>query len=213
MSQPARQSVSTPSATNTAGTFGLLLATLGVLVVVGAQRLPAGTLDRALAQNLHLVRWAAVLVLVPGVLMGLGDFLRVRKRSYHPPSLRVQVARSSLYGCLLTAAQSLALFSLYPRPLADLAHLGWWALMPLAFAGAYAACFWPLLFRPRVFRVRELQPFATKAKALLFTNDFLIGKRGGEWNTLEGDPDWEIIPELAMFTNIYCLGGIGSGKT
>lgn len=213
MSQPAQQSVSTPSATNTAGTFGLLLATLGVLIAAGIQRLPAGTLDKVLARNIHVVFYAAGLLVVPILVMGLGDFLRVSKRSYRPPSLRVQAARSGLYGCLLATAQALTTFGLNPRPLADLGRLGWWALTPLAFAGAYAACFWPLLFWPRAFKVRELPPFATKAKALLFTNDFIIGKRGGEWNTLEGDPDWEIIPELAMFTNIYCLGGIGSGKT
>jgi hypothetical protein len=213
MSQPATPPVSTPSANSTAGTLGLLLAGMGILVAAALHRLPAGTVERVLTQNRSWFFYAAVLVLLPVVGMGLGDWLRVRKRSYRPPSRRVQAARSALYGLLILSAQILAALGLRARPLAGLESLGWPALAPLPLAGAYALGAWWLLFKPRVFTAPQLSSFAAAADALLFTNDFLIGKRGGEWNTLEGDSAWERIPELAMFTNIYCLGGIGSGKT
>lgn len=213
MSQPASQSVSTPSATSTASTLGLILVGMGILLAAGIQRLPAGTIDRALTQNRDWFLWAAVVLQLPVLGLGLGDWLRVRKRSYRPPSLRVQATRSALYGFLPTAGLALYALGRRPRPLAPLALPEWAALAPLAFMAAVALCSWAFLFRPRTFVAPELPSFAAAADALLNTNDFLIGRRGGEWNTVEGDQAWEIIPELAMFTNIYCLGGIGSGKT
>lgn len=213
MSPQAPQPVSTPSARSTAGTLALLLAGVGILVVASIQRLPSGVLERALTQNRDWFFCAAGALLVPVGVMGLGDWRRVRQRSYRPPSRRVQAARSTLYGFCILGAQLLAALGLRPRPLAGLTGLGWSALVPLPLAGAYALGAWWLLFKPRVFDVPELPSFADAADALLYTNGFLIGRRGGEWNTLEGDPAWVVIPELAMFTNLYCLGGIGSGKT
>ncbi|MFY0584333.1 hypothetical protein ACN28S_67510 [Cystobacter fuscus] len=148
--------------------------------------------------------------MAPVAVLGLGDFLRVRKRS-RPPSLRVQVARSGLYGALSRPPSASCSSGSTLGPLAQFAALGWVALSPVGTAGAYALGFWWLLFKPRTFVVPELPSFAAASDALLFTNDFLIGRRRS--GIRSRGPGLEVIPELAMFTNIYCLGGIGSGKT
>ncbi len=194
----------------------MLLYLVGAAVcalLVVFQRLPPGTVTRGLVAHPSWLLLAAALVLVPAAALGSVDFLRVRQRSYVPPSRRVQVARAALYGVCLTGAQLLAILAWQPRLIPLLAGAGWQALVVALPVPAYALAAWWLVLKPRVFVVPPLSSFQETAAALSDTNDFLIGRWGSNWKTGEGDPAWFVIPESGMFCNLYCLGGIGSGKT
>ena len=159
-----------------------------------------------------LLAIAGVLVL-PVLLFGLRDWLKVRRRDYDPPTIRVQVARSLAYGLAFGLANVLAFLALHPAAISGLvtlrARASFLALLP----ALYALGAWFICFRRRQFVAEELVSFREAAEALRDTNDFLLGRTGSDWKTGEGVPRWFLVPEKAMFTNLYVLGGIGSGKT
>lgn len=159
-----------------------------------------------------LLAVAGVLVL-PVLLFGLRDWLKVRRRDYDPPTIRVRVARSLAYGLALGLANVLAFLALHPAVISRLVALRAGASFLALLPALYALGAWFVCFRRRQFVTEELVSFREAAEVLRDTNDFLLGRTGSDWKTGEGVPRWFLVPEKAMFTNLYVLGGIGSGKT
>ncbi|RKH92969.1 TraM recognition domain-containing protein [Corallococcus sp. AB038B] len=158
--------------------------------------------------------------LVFAVLLAVGvtlDFRRAQRRDYVPPALRVQVARSLLYGAGVLLMLAACAFWIRPGLLAVVAKSGgraaWFSLLVLPYAGVL----WAVCFRPRVFTPAPLPTWQESCEALRDTNDFLLGKSSEDWKRGPvhgiGDPRWFVLPEFGLFANLYCLGGIGSGKT
>ncbi len=159
---------------------------------------------------------AAVVGLALGLSMGR-DFAAAQRRDYSPPALRVQLARSVVYGLgALVLTVALALWSA-PQLLLALAHLGSGAAWGAALVLPYAGLAWAVAFRPRTFTVPPPPTWKEASAALRDTNDFLLGWCSEDWKrgpvVGTGDPRWFVLPEFGLFANLYCLGGIGSGKT
>lgn len=192
----------------------------GILAVLGTviPFLPTGTLSVAgLVSRPWTFGVASGVVALPvAVMMGL-DFARAQERTYVPPALRVQVARSLVYGVgTVLVALGLALWS-HPPALSRLVELGSDAAWALLLVPCAAVASWAVCFRPRTFTVDDLPSFQEASAALRDTNHFISGWCSDDWKRGpvhgSGDRRWFIIPEYGLFTNLYCLGGIGSGKT
>lgn len=196
-------------------TIGLYLV-VGVIGLLGyyLDRLPPGTVRSALLGKPSRLAVLAGILLAPVVLFAAFDFLRAQHRSYVPPSARVQVVRSIFYGGSLLVAQCLLAVSWRPA-LFDLAVRKQDLVLPLlgGAAIAYSAFAWALCFRRRTFVALALPSFQDAATALLDSYDFVLGRAGSDWKSGGGDPSWFLLPEFGMYANLYCLGGIGSGKT
>jgi hypothetical protein len=156
---------------------------------------------------------AAGVLALPVLLFGLLDWAKVRRPDYEPPTIRVQVARSLAYGVALALANVFAFLALHPAVILRLVALRTGASFLAVLPALYALGAWFVCFRRRRFVVEELVSFREAAQALRDTNDFVLGRTGSDWKTGGGIPRWFLVPEKAMFTNLYVLGGIGSGKT
>ena len=191
----------------------MLVASALVIGVFYLQRVPQETILRKLeAKPLAFVQLAGLLVL-PVLLFGFFDWLKVRQRDYVAPSLRVQISRSLAYGLLLLLANLAFFIWVRPSLLRTFVGLGSSFFFALLLTVPYGLGCWFLLFRRRQFEVEALPTFKEAALALRNTYDFLLGRTGSDWKTGGGDPRWYILPEKALYANVYCLGGIGSGKT
>lgn len=195
-------------------TTGLLY--LGVaLVLVGGfalQRLGLERVVRELLGRPLLFAVAAAVVALPALTFAGLDFRRARRRAYTPPSLRVQVFRSGVYGLAFGLANLLGVLALEPRLLPALLGIAGGVAL-VALASVYGVVCWYLCLRPREFEAAELPTFKEVSHALRDSNDFVLGTAGSDWKSGEGDPQWLVLPERALFTNLYCLAGTGSGKT
>lgn len=190
-----------------------LFSTLLLITAFLVRRLPPGAITAQLTAHPEVLLACAAVFGLPPLALGVLDFLRARRHDYRPPSARVRFARSMAYGLALTIANLCLVLALAPwlipdalavRPSAAL------LLVPLAIFGGAA---WFLCFTPRQFEAPELPAFRDAALALRDTYDFIAGVAGEDWKTGAGAPHWWVIPERGMFANLYCLGGIGSGKT
>ena len=113
------------SAGSTQGQLVLALL-LGVTLaaVFVKTRVPTGTIPRWLSTHSRELLLAAAFLIL-GLLPFAGtDYLKARKRSYAPPSFRVQLARSLAYGAALGGANVLALLGSRPELVSSLARLG-----------------------------------------------------------------------------------------
>jgi len=188
---------------------------MGALVIAGfyVSRLPQEQVLRKLESDPRVFFLASGLFALPVLLFGFFDFSRARQRVYEPPSVRVQIFRSLVYGLLLAVANLAFFVALKPQLVRVLHGYGSRAFYALLLGLPYAILGWYLCFRRRDFTVVELPTFRDAALALRDSYDFILGRTGSDWKTGTGDPRWFILPEKAMYTNLYCLGGIGSGKT
>lgn len=190
---------------------------LGAAITLGSHlltRLNPATLATTIARNSARVGLGGgALVLLLSVLV-VFDFRASARAEYQAPSVRVRIARS----CIVALFFLLGLLGLLTAFRPDLPFLIRAAgpqssglLLPLfALAVLYdLAC-----LRPPAKEEKSLPSFREAAEALRETNDFLLGTTGAEdWKTGNGTQRWFIVPEKAVFTNIFALGGIGSGKT
>lgn len=190
---------------------------LGAAVVLGSHLLsktnPA-TAAAALVGHATQVAIGGGAVLALLAAIALFDVKGSARADYVPPTLRVRVLRSFVVGLFGVLAVFASLLPVWPElPGLLLRTPGFLALLILPVAGmavAYdSACLRaPIVERPRFPTFREA------AAALRDTNDFLLGVTGtADWKTAKDTPRWFLIPERAMFTNVFALGGIGSGKT
>ncbi len=202
------------SAGSTQGQLVLALL-LGVTLaaVFVKTRVPTGTIPRWLATHPRELLLAAALLILAMLPFAGTDYLKARKRSYAPPSLRVQVARALAYGAALGGANVLVLLGSRPELVSSLANLGSAAGALGILAIPYGIACWYGCLRAREFIPAPMPAYREVAAALLDTNDFVIGRAGSSWKDGTGDASWLAIPELGMCANIYTLGGIGSGKT
>lgn len=185
-------------------------------VVFGAywvQRVGPRAILAALVKHPDQLLVAAGVLLVPTVFFGSLDYGRAIRRNYEPPSMRVRVARAAAYGLGLGISSLLAFLWWKPELAFRVEQLGWNAGWLMLWAVPFAWAMFRLCLSPREFVAPELPSFQLACAALAETNDFLLGRTGTEWKTGEGDPAWFALPEKSLFANIYCLGGIGSGKT
>jgi hypothetical protein len=193
------------------------LYVLGAAVILGSHLL-TGTNPRTAAAFLsHHSRDVAV---AGGVLFSLLtglmalDFRASLRSGYEPPTLRVRAARSAVVGLFLVLALLAVAVGFHPQlPYEFLLRGPTVALLALPILGvAYGydqAC-----LRPPLAAKAELPSFRAAADALRDSNDFLLGTTGVEdWKGGAGERRWFVLPEKAMFTNLFALGGIGSGKT
>jgi hypothetical protein len=155
----------------------------------------------------------ALMLVAPVVVLGGLDWARARRRDFEPPTVRVQVARSLAFGVALALANVLVFVALRPSLLELFLAVGRRAAVLAVLVLPYALAVWTICFRRRTFIAPDLPSFREACAALRETNDFILGRAGSEWKTGGGDPSWFVMPEKAMFTNLYGLGGIGSGKT
>ena len=190
----------------------LLLAPLGPIGYV-LQHFGVRWVLRELVHHADWLLWSGVAVLVPTLFFAAVDYGKAIKRDYKPPSLRVRVARSIAYGLGIGLASVLGFLWWKPELVYRLAELRWNALWLLVWAAPFAWATFALCLSPHKFVAAELPTFRDGAHALAETNDFLLGVTGSNWKTGEGDQKWFYLPEKALFANLYCLGGIGSGKT
>lgn len=170
---------------------------------------------------LVLERFPFLFLIVSGIVAALvlphayRDCAATLHRDYRPAPMRIQALRSSLYG--LAALLSLVglTCALLPRLLLVEPQLLAPVLCVLWAVDAVAA--WLLCFRPRRFRAASLPTFQEAAHLLRYSNDFILGRGSTDWkmgpSSAAGDPYWCVLPEAGVFGNVYCLGGIGSGKT
>lgn len=142
------------------------------------------------------------------------DFRASGAVSYVAPTLRVRLSRSLVVALFFHVAGYALAVGVWPDFAPGLLlqgrALGLVALPIFGLAFAYdQAC----LRAPEKLKA-PLPTFAEAADALRDTNDFLLGTTGvDDWKTGLGELRWHVIPEKAMFTNVFALGGIGSGKT
>lgn len=206
---------STSTRTGSSGSPLIFMIPAGV-VLAGfyLSRLPPGVFLRALRAKPDWLGFAALVLALPVLIAGTVDFLRARRRTYVPPSLRVRIARSLTYGTVFYAANVFLCLWFAPAILVGL-QVDWGPTLLLLMTPVplYAALAWYICFARRRFTNAALPSFREAARALADTNDFIIGKGSSDWKTGGGDPFWWVIPERGMFANVYCLGGIGSGKT
>ncbi|WP_163778749.1 type IV secretory system conjugative DNA transfer family protein [Myxococcus vastator] len=194
---------------------GVLFLLVGGVVIFAyhLQRLPPGEAVAQLVEHSNWLGVAGLVLLAPLIGFGLFDYRSAERRTYVPPSLPTQVARAIAYGLGLLLAQLLLMAAWRPALVVMLSELEERAASLLLLVLPLAALAWALTMKRRTFIVPELPSYREVVEAQRETYDFVIGRTGTEWKTGEGDPSWCVIPRDAMFANIYCLGGIGSGKT
>jgi len=142
------------------------------------------------------------------------DLRASSKATYQSPSGRVRFVRSLAVGLFAVLAILAIAVGLQPELPPHLLTQGK-GLLFLLFPIAGLAITYDLacLRAPKKLEV-ELPTFQQAAEALRDSNDFLLGLTGREdWKKGTGAQRWFVIPEKAMFTNLFALGGIGSGKT
>ena len=208
----ARQQVSTDSS-------GLHPAfyVFGAGVILGSHLLTQTNPSAAaatVARHSGRVGLGGAVVLVGLAVLVFFDFRASSKPTYESPSLRVRVGRAfvvSLFGLIAALAVVVGLSPGFPNHLVAQGKLATALLLPLiGLAVVYdLAC----LRAPKKL-VPAVPTFQEAAEALRDTNDFLLGLTGAEdWKKASDASRWFIVPEKAMFTNLFALGGIGSGKT
>lgn len=172
------------------------------------------TAAQTLVRNATAVSAGGIGFLLVLLLVASFDFRASSRSNYLAPTLRVRVVRSFLVGFFAVLGVLASVISAAPelpgRLLASPPFLGL-LLLPIAgVAVAYdSAC-----LRPGVIASSQLPTFKEASLALRNTNDFLLGVTGkADWKLGADEPRWFLIPERAMFTNLFALGGIGSGKT
>jgi hypothetical protein len=142
------------------------------------------------------------------------DLRSSSRPTYQPPSSRVRFARSFVIALFLVVAGFAVATGLRPDvPQLVLAQGRVVAILIVPIFGLAIAYDLACLRAPKRIEV-PLPTFREAAHALRETNDFLLGITGVEdWKTAGSPHRWFVVPEKAMFTNIFALGGIGSGKT
>jgi hypothetical protein len=189
----------------------------GAAVVLGV-RLATKTTPQALAAmaSQHASRLAAggagLLFLL--ALLVTFDLRASSKLTYQPPSLRVRFARAGVVG-LLTVLAVLAITQwLEPGILLRLIALGRLAAVLVVPVFGLGMAYDLACLRPPKAIHPVLPSFQSAAAALRETNDFLLGTTSlDDWQRGTGPQRWFVIPEKAVFTNLFAVGGIGSGKT
>jgi hypothetical protein len=206
------QTATTPSRSGPIALY--VVAAAAALAMFAARQLSVARVAEFAWRWHGRLAWVAAAVLLPVVLFGSLDFARSHRRGYQPPSVRVQLARALGYGLGLSLANALWVLAVKPELVSRAAENELPAgLAFLSVTLIYAALAWASCLRRRRYVAAALPSFKEAALALRDTNDFLLGRTGSEWKSGRGDARWYVLPEQAMFANLYCLGGIGSGKT
>ena len=185
----------------------------GVVVAQGLKLLPPGAILEAVQRAPQTQLFVAAAAFVGTVAIAAPDWKRAQARNYSPPSARVQLVRALLFGAGLAVTTVVGAAFFFPTLTPKLLSGDKRTAFLFLCAVPYATCAWWLCFRRRTFVIQPLPDFLSAAVALQDSNDFLLGRTGSDWKTGGGDPAWFIVPESGMFANLYCLGGIGSGKT
>lgn len=193
------------------------LYVLVAAIVLGSHQL-SQTNPRAaaatLSANAGRVGLGGIFVLVLLAVLVAFDFRASAKVTYVSPALRVRLARSFVLGVFAVLALLALAVGLSPElPLHLLTQGKLIGLILLPMVGVAFAYDQSCLKAPEKLKT-ALPTFREAAEALRDSNDFLLGTTGAEdWKKGTGDQRWFIVNEKAMFTNIFALGGIGSGKT
>lgn len=193
------------------------LYVLVAAIVLGSHQL-SQTNPRAAAATLtaHAGRvglgGGAVLALL--VLLAAFDFRSSSRVTYQSPAIRIRLARAIVFGTFAVLAVLAVAVGLVPDlPLQLLTQGKLLALVILPILGVAVAYDQACLRAPEKVKT-ALPSFREAADVLRDSNDFLLGTTGVEdWKKGEGEQRWFIVNEKAMFTNLFALGGIGSGKT
>jgi hypothetical protein len=224
MTGPSTPSSQPAVAAQSGNPLGILLAFVAALPLIFAvlvRRAPDRVLEkqfgaaaRGLERHPFMVAAAGLLLLLLAVMHAVGDFRASSAAAYVPSSARVRAVRSLLAAALMLAgflflwlAASRNLF-FFARSAIEIFAAG---IIPwLGAAWAYnAAC-----LRPPMRTYPAPPSFREAVDVLSCTYDFLLGYTGvHDWKTVSPPLRWFRIPSLAMFTNIFIFGGIGSGKT
>lgn len=186
-------------------------------VILGSHLLTKTSPQAIAAQlSLHFVRVGfAGVGLLALLLVVIGFDLKASSRvAYQPPSFRVRIARSFVIALFVVVAVVAGVTGLRPDvPQQILAHGRVVATLIVPILGLAIAYDLACLRAPKRVEV-PLPTFREAASALRETNDFLLGLMGAEdWKGAAAPHRWFVVPEKAMFTNLFALGGIGSGKT
>jgi hypothetical protein len=219
---PPEQSSTTTPATRTSvsssGTqlqvFLLVVGFLTLAVVFIQTKVVDGRIPLALAKNPQGLFLASLFLTFPVLLFGFIDFTKARNQKYEPPSVRVQVARSIVYGIVLAGSNLLLILSQAPDLIWKLQSPAVW--IPVVFVGAvpYSVGAWYLCLRPRDFEAAKLPSYLQVVDSYLDSDDFVVGLASDDPKSSTGTQQrWHVVPSLGMYGNIYVLGGIGSGKT
>lgn len=210
-SQSARKAVAPPPG-GLHPAFPILIAA----IVLGSHLL-RNTTPAALATWCALhhkeVGLTGFVVLLLLAILVVADFRSSSRSTYQSPSLRVRLARALVVGlffCLAILAATTSVHHGFPLRLAALGR-GFGFLAPFVLAVSFLYD-WTCL-RPAHREAAALPSFRDAAAALQDSNDFLLGVTGEDWKTGGGAQHWFVLPEKAIFTNLFALGGIGSGKT
>lgn len=172
------------------------------------------TAAQALVRNATAVSAGGVGFLLLLLLVALFDLRTSSRPAYVAPTFRVRLVRSFLVGFFSVLAVLASVVSAAPElPARLLGNPPFLGLLLLPIAGV-ALAYDHACLRPGVVATPPLPSFKEASLALRNTNDFLLGLTGkGDWKHAADDARWFLIPERAMFTNLFALGGIGSGKT
>lgn len=155
---------------------------------------------------------AAVLMLL--ALLVVFDLRASSRDTYVTPSGRVRYARAFVVALFFVLAALAVGVGLRPDLPAHVLGLGKALLVFLLPICGLAVAYDLACLRGPIRTAATLPPFREAAALLRDSNDFLLGTTGlDDWKTGEGVQRWFILPEKAAFTNIFALGGIGSGKT
>ncbi len=191
-----------------------ILGLVGLVVFFVETRVAAGRISGVLFEHHRQLVSAAGVLVVPVLLLGCADYVRARSAAYVPPSGRVQLSRSLAYGLALGAANLLLILGLRPELIWHVRELRSWLPTWAVLSTPYAIGAWYLCLRRREFDCPELPSYQDAVDALCGTDEFIVGVASDESrNSVSSRQQWQIIPELGMFGNVYVLGGIGSGKT
>ena len=196
--------------------FGMacFAAALALLLLGAKAWAPLATAVLRLAQHPRgLMLGAAAAALAVVVLAGLEH----RRRLKPPPlPLYLVVNRAVGYGLVLTLALHLLLVARDAQHLAALLYNGRAQLLAIGTVGvaallAYAGWLHPLCGVV----VAELEPYQRVVHRLSDTYDFVLGvEYADDWkHAAAGKRSWLVLPEHSLWTNLFVLGGIDSGKT
>ena len=142
------------------------------------------------------------------------DFRKRLRPTFAALTLRARLARAFAVSILCVLAAVAVVVGIEPSlPQLVLGHEEW-ALAALIPAVAIAVYYDQTCLKPRPVEKVSIASFQAASGLLRETNDFLLGLTGVEdWKSASGNQRWFLVPEKAMFTNLFALGGIGSGKT
>lgn len=194
-----------------------VLCGIGALVCVlyGARTFPAIEVRvLSLANYPEQLRTFAGVVALTTVIAAILENIR----RFRPPAVPgyLRVNRALAYGIVGTLAVGAVLVSKQPQLLRAVLFDAQTEAIGVAMAAALSALAYVGWLHPLHDDVDDkLTPYQRVVEQLQNTYDFVLGiERIEDYKkALKGVAQWLIFPESSLWTNLLCLGGIGSGKT